>query len=105
MEIYKVIEHLKIAEYDLHKAKEFYRNKEDQLYLHADWTALKEEGITNQRQRDAHVREITKTQREKVFKLEIERDHLKRLYHAMLREQPGIDITIDEKPETKMEVE
>lgn len=95
MEIYKTIERLKIAEYDAFTTKEKLRNKEDALYLHADWQSLKEQGITNQRQREAHVREITKELREKAKQAEIERDHLKRLYYAMLHEQPSPDYEIE----------
>ena len=86
--IYKIIEQLKIAEYDHHQAKEKLQRKEDSLHLHTDWTKLKEEGITNQRQREARIREITREEREQAFKTQLEQDHIRRVYHAMLHEQP-----------------
>lgn len=92
MEIYKIIERLKIAEYDYNTAREKLRNKEDSLHLHTDWNGLKQEGITNQRQREARIREITRTEREKLQNMEIERDHLKRLYYAMLNEPKKMDL-------------
>ena len=88
----EVIEKLRRTQEDLYTAKEALKNKEDSLYLYADWNALKEQGITNQRQRDAHVREITRKYREKVSELEILYDYLKRVYHVLLREPTPINI-------------
>jgi hypothetical protein len=104
--IYKIIEQLKIAEYDHHQAKEKLQRKEDSLHLHTDWNALKaEEGITNQRQREARIREITREEREQAFKTQLEQDHLRRVYHAMLHEQPTTHLPINKKTGEKKGVE
>lgn len=85
MDIFLVLEELKEVETQYRESKEALLAKEDSLYLHADWDALKKErGISNQRQRESHIRESTKTQRRLVNKLQIERDNLKRTYTALL---------------------
>jgi hypothetical protein len=47
---------------------------------------MKEKGITNQTQRDAHVRSCTERQREKVNELEILLEYHKNTFRAMLHE-------------------
>ena len=93
--IFEVIEKLRRTEEDLYTAKEALKNKEDSLYLYADWNALKEQGITNQRQRDAHVREITRKHRDKVSELEILVDYLKRVYYVLSREQQSLNPAVE----------
>ncbi len=85
MDIFEVLD-------DLERVETLYRNnneallqKEDSLYLHADWDVLKKErGITNQRQREAYIHECTQELREQVTQLQLERDNLKRRYTALL---------------------
>lgn len=85
MDIFEVLD-------DLERVETLYRNnneallqKEDSLYLHADWDVLKKErGITNQRQREAYIHECTQDLREQVTQLQLERDNLKRTYTALL---------------------
>jgi len=85
MDIFLVLEELKEVETQYRESKEALLAKEDSLHLHADWDALKKEkSITNQRQREAHIRECTQELRNHVTQLQIERDSLKRTYTALL---------------------
>ena len=85
MDIFLVLEELKEVETQYRESKEALLAKEDSLHLHADWDALKKEkSITNQRQREAYIRECTAKLREQVNTLLTERDNLKRIYTALL---------------------
>ncbi len=85
MDIFLVLKELKEVETQYRESKEALLAKEDSLYLHADWDALKKEkGISNQRQREAHIRECTQELRDQVITLQLERDNLKRIYAALL---------------------
>lgn len=85
MDIFEVLKDLEHTESEYRAHKELLLQKEDSLYLHADWDTLKKErGITNQRQREAHIRECTQDLREQVTQLQLERDNLKRTYTALL---------------------
>ena len=85
MDIFLVLEELKEVETQYRESKEALLAKEDSLHLHADWDMLKKEkGISNQRQREAYIRECTAKLREQVNTLLTERDNLKRTYTALL---------------------
>lgn len=97
MDIFLVLEELKEVETEYRESKEALLVKEDSLYLHADWDALKKEkGITNQRQREAYIRECTQKLRNHVTQLQLQRDNLKRTYTALLWMN---------KPDTNIEME
>lgn len=88
MEIMEVNEKIRRTEEDLLNCKEALQNKVDSLLLYADWKNLKEtKGISNQPQRDAHIREITATQRRQTKELEITLEYLKRRYYELLYAQ------------------
>lgn len=83
--IFEVIELLKNKDQELWEAREALMTKEDNLWLYADWDALKKEkSITNQRQREGYVRECTKELKKQVQQLTIEKDNLKRTYYALM---------------------
>lgn len=85
LDIFEVNEELMEVESKYRGCKEGLLMKEDSLYLHADWDALKKErGISNQRQREAYIRECTQKQRDRLNQLLIQRDNLKRTYTALL---------------------
>jgi len=85
MDIFEVLEELGYIETEYRECKEALLLKEDSLYLHADWDTLKKEkGISNQRQREAHIRECTQELRNHVTQLQLQRDSLKRTYTALL---------------------
>ena len=85
MNIFLVLEELGYIETEYRNCKEALLLKEDSLHLHADWDALKKEkGISNQRQREAHIRECTQELRNHVTQLQLQRDSLKRTYTALL---------------------
>ena len=85
LDIFEVNEELREIESKYRGCKEGLLMKEDSLYLHADWDALKKEkGISNQRQREAYIRECTQKQRDNLTNLLIQRDNLKRTYTALL---------------------
>ena len=85
MDIWVILDQLCEKEKEYRECKEALLVKEDSLYLHADWDMLKKEkGISNQRQREAHIRECTAKLREQVNTLLTERDNLKRTYTALL---------------------
>jgi len=96
LNIFEVLKELNQTENEYRTCKEALLQKEDSLYLHADWDALKKEkAISNQRQREAYIHECTKKQRDKVNQLLVERDNLKRTYTALLwMNKPDIVETI-----------
>lgn len=87
-EIMELIEKLRKTEKELMEKKEALRNKEDSLILHTNWANLKEtKGISNEKQRTAHIRELTLNDREETLNLEIERDYLRRVFQVLLQER------------------
>lgn len=85
LDIFEVLDDLERVETLYRNNKEALLTKEDYIYLHEDWNVLKKErGISNQRQREAYVRECTQELREQVTTLQLERDNLKRTYTALL---------------------
>ena len=85
IDIFEVLEELGYIETEYRNCKEALLLKEDSLHLHADWDALKKEkSITNQRQREAYIRECTQELRNHVTQLQLQRDSLKRTYTALL---------------------
>ena len=85
LDIWETLKELNQTEGAYKEAKEVLILKEDSLWLHADWDTLKKEkGISNQRQREAHIRECTIKERNQVTILQLHRDNLKRTYTALL---------------------
>ena len=84
MNVLQINEEILKAENTYFAAKIAHQTKKDDLYLHADWLSLKDEGIKNQSQRDAYVRSKCSELQIKEWDSKNNLDYLKRLYQIHL---------------------